>query len=105
METQLTIVNGPSRWDFAISLFEGEASRQKELKFTLEDRTRTNRPVNIVRVRLTGVEREDGSGDKWLFKGYYRLGAVSSKLHGYFDLERRLGWATLEDFPERALTS
>lgn len=105
------IVSGPSKWDFAISLFEGDSRGRKCLNFGLEI---LRLPVPIAHQSVSTVEkalanlsrsepimividlasREDGDGEKYNFRGYCPYGVGDNKpfaVTGYYDLKTRKG--------------
>ena len=74
------IVNGPGNFDLMLSLFDG-----KGVEFTLEPNIR-------IRVRVTGLKLEDGSGKKWLIS----LGGEKASFEGYYNTFTREGWARVK---------
>lgn len=84
---QLSIVNGPGKFDLMLSLFDGTSMNPRTVAFT----------VNIdgehiaVRVAIQVVGREDGSGESWLFDGF-RTDGHHHDVRGYYDTRTRRGW-------------
>jgi hypothetical protein len=72
LENNVRIVNGPSKWDLMLGLFEG-----KKVEFTVEttkhDYTSKNvfitHPKNIFHVQVNSIEAEDGSRESWNITG------------------------------------
>lgn len=93
---RLNIVNGPSKFEVILSLFDGNAQNR--------------RPVNLVLMtEKTGifgrdfffdsVEREDGSGECWNFSGLYKPELQSDRLvraHGFYSTQTRKGFLEVE---------
>lgn len=122
MTQYLNLSEGPSKYDFMSSLFR--SSRHPfSVTFTFE----LNGITAQVEAYVSSGEREDGSGDKWLFKAHivklifpdggplaslHRFQEISKLfkeelekpgrgIHGYFDTRRRKGWINPGyDFPE-----
>lgn len=75
----LYISAGPSKKDLEDSLFLGDFSSRKEVTFTMRagDKAVIHSGVafgtsDITRIvlRVGGVDREDGSGESWVVRGY-----------------------------------
>ncbi|MBI3573158.1 MAG: hypothetical protein HY092_03090 [Candidatus Kerfeldbacteria bacterium] len=89
--TESAIINGPSKWDLMLSLFDSKTGHEHEVQFQLE--------VGVtMHVFLSSVEREDGSAESWNFQGWstgYSTARVMWKQHqhvrGYFNTLRRKG--------------
>ena len=79
------IQNGPSKFYFMVSLFDG-----KVVTFTVEHR-------GEVHVRINKVEREDGSGESWIIGGFVipRDGSSYQPFEGYYQTRDRKGWFEL----------
>ncbi|MFA5877998.1 MAG: hypothetical protein WC845_01390 [Candidatus Staskawiczbacteria bacterium] len=85
------ILEGPGKWDFVIGTFEAG----KRVFFTV-----LGVPgVTKIRVAIRGVEMEDGTREKWLFKGILEepdtFLSGSHPCNGYYDLRTRKGWVDL----------
>ena len=86
MAVRYDITDGPSKMDFMLSLFDGDTQHRRPVVFTL-------RGEGLTSFIIDGVEREDGSGENWIFKGSYYLGSISRILaHGFFSTRMRKGW-------------
>lgn len=63
---QFPILNGPSKWDLAIGLFDRKPFNRR-LEFRANVDMSVGQPFEVT---LTSVEAEDGSGESWNIKGY-----------------------------------
>jgi hypothetical protein len=83
MATQhLKISKGPSKFELMLGLFDGDCANPRFVYFTLLGGCPDPWPI-----LLSGVSRKDGSGDNWLFAGYYD----GHKVKGYFSTKTRKG--------------
>jgi len=57
------IVNGPSKWNFMLSLFDGDRDHRREITLDVET-LEGNHSLPCV-YRVESVEREDDSGESW----------------------------------------
>ncbi|MBI5044676.1 MAG: hypothetical protein HZC02_02015 [Candidatus Levybacteria bacterium] len=85
------IKNGPSKWEFMLSLFDGIAEYpecpQRTVCFTLDN-------SRLVNVRIMGAEREGRSDEHWKFWGYASacfFSEVTVKVKGSFATTYRNG--------------
>jgi len=91
---QIRIVDGPSRWDLMLSLLDGDYLHRREVYFRL------GKEGSALKLRLAVVinllEREDGTGEKWLFQGNISgmnpFSRDERRVKGYIDLTTRSGW-------------
>ena len=83
---RIPIDNGPDLLKMIISLAEGNPSPRRKVQFVFAVQTRN------LEVAITGLEQEDGSGNRWIFKGYGTAGEVRSQVQGYYDSQTRKGW-------------
>ena len=60
------IVNGPSKFDLMLALFNRKVVNQEGVIFTVAD---VSLKLSAV---ITGVAAEDGSGESWNLTGYVR---------------------------------
>ncbi len=98
-ESEVKIVNGPSKFDLMLSVFEG-----KVVTFILKGgfRPKFSRATvyppddefTCVAV-ATSVEREDGSNDSWNFTTNYIVGWGLVKLRGHFRTSDRKGFGKM----------
>jgi hypothetical protein len=84
--THFNIVNGPSKFDLMVSLFEeGNPESPHTVKFVLEDGREAN-------VAITMIQKEDGSGESWNYVGRGDLGGrIWFHMNGYFSSRTRRG--------------
>jgi len=97
MARRFDIVDGPSKWNFAVSLFDGGSRGRRVVSFALKSSdSQTPFPLCFL---INGAEREDGSGENWLFKGYSCSDAAKMVCagRGFFSLQTRKGRIELED--------
>jgi len=83
MTTRHIIVNGPSKFDLMLALFDGDNTKRRLVKFdrpadtrpAVNDATPVAKPlvVYVFDICINSIEREDGSGERWLFGGYYLI--------------------------------
>ena len=85
MSTQ-TQINGPGKSDLMFSLFDG-----KVIEFSMnKNPNQTKLKINEkVKVRITAIEMEDGSGNSWLFKAVDQR--TKQTITGYYHSDRRKG--------------
>lgn len=78
MTTQKTIdfpiVGGPGKFDIMVSLFEGNPENRHTVEFTLETTYGPNPLTTKLKVAVTGVQQEDGSGESWNISGWVSNG-------------------------------
>ncbi len=84
------IVGGPAKWDLMVSLFEGSNSARTRRSVTFQ--TSGSRPgsIEVLEVATNSLEREDGSGENWNFKGW-RI-RTQKEVSGFFSTKSRTGW-------------
>lgn len=110
-QEQFQISNAPSKFDLMVSLMDnatGGMLHRRLVDFTVQDGTSTL----TLKVFINGLEREDGSGENWNFKGHAvstsisigiaasaklqqlkeKVGRNQSAIHGYYNTQRRRGW-------------
>lgn len=80
------LTGGPSKYDLMLALFDGRGNEQRLVTFSLQH-------IGEIEVRIMGVDREDGSAESWVFKGYAESFAQPgpNKVEGYFHTQRRHG--------------
>ena len=94
--SQFEISNGPGKWDLALSLFDNTFGNPRYAHFTVNVPVDTTNPLNApvcltdVLVCLNVLEREDGSGERWILKGFNPQNG--QQIEGYFNLQNRKGW-------------
>lgn len=93
---QFEISNGPGKWDLMVSLADNTFENPRYALFAVDVPADATNPRNAplcmteVLVCLNALEREDGSGNNWLFKGFNPKSG--QKIEGYFNLQTRKGW-------------
>lgn len=87
---QIDVTTGPSKFDLMNSLFVWQPNH---LTVHFQDARGT-----YYEVMISAVEAEDGSGDRWMFKGREVIGGkVAQKpLTGFFDTKNRHGYLKVE---------
>jgi hypothetical protein len=86
MANQYNIIGGPSKFDLMISLFDGALSATKPVEFCVNDC-----PLQIKRIRIVSIGREDGSGDSWNFTGVDTETTPALRVEGYYSTKNRKG--------------
>ena len=85
MATQeFQILEGPSKYDLMLGLFDGNCAKPRLVLFALWDGARTR---TVTSVLLSGVSREDGSGESWIVTGYTN----GKRVKGYYSTKTRKG--------------
>lgn len=102
MTSQTQISGGPSKFDLMVSLFEGNKTPRKTIRFKVDSGRRN--PVgprnseesaiihSDMDVGITAVEQEDGSGESWMFQGYVVSTFRPGRIQGYYSTKTRTGW-------------
>lgn len=94
------ISNGPCKFELMMALFDRKSVNTRDVEFKLG----ANDSTIVAHVVITGVEIEDGSGEKWIFKGYVRNVAPTSEqsvpppsrqCFGFYRTDSRRGWLEL----------
>lgn len=85
----VSIVNGPSKFDLMLALFDSKFPDFRTVIFDLRDGRKFH-------ANITGVEAEDGSSISWNFTGVGRFSTEHCKVpgehvSGYYDTMRRTG--------------
>ncbi|MEK7520155.1 MAG: hypothetical protein AAB581_02875 [Patescibacteria group bacterium] len=87
---KVDIINGPSKWDLILALFEGDSLSRRQVKFTIR------RHIPFLEflgtepyVVINEIGRESGCKETWLFKGYM---GENITVEGYFHTDNRKGW-------------
>lgn len=93
MATQrFEVLGGPSKFDLMLCLFDNNIpDRQRTAGFLLDG---LGKFVNDF--IINGVEREDGSGEKWMLTGVRVVnGRIAGHMRGYYNTQTRRGWLEL----------
>lgn len=114
MTTRIVIGNGPSKFALMNALFDEmpryitfvltnkatdekgnqiDPTRIMEQEFAI----RNNSSAGVMEfptptIHISEVGKEDGSGERWLFKGSCRTNTGHAKVNGYFSTKDRTGW-------------
>lgn len=81
------IIDGPGKFDFMLSLFEG-----KQVYFTIKMEGVNGGPLRL-KVQMNSIGIEDGSRESWLIEGYIlEITDAWKHFKGYFQSRRRHGW-------------
>lgn len=78
------ITGGPNKFDIMVSLFEGNPQHRRTVEFELAG-LRKN-----VKVAITGVQQESGSGESWNIEGWVMDGP-SAHVECYYNSYGRSG--------------
>ncbi len=90
MATRRTITNGPSKFDLMNALPDGDSKNRRTIKFTILEENGPNLlPFISEPITINRLEPEDGSGESWLFEGWY---GKNREVKGYFRTDERRGW-------------
>lgn len=89
MAVQDTILGGPSKFDLMVSLLHGVA-RKKRVHVDFEIRCNDPTITCNWEIYINSLEREDGSGEQWLFQGYVRM--INLPCKGFYSTKTRKGW-------------
>ncbi len=86
------IIDGPSKFDLMMALFDNTATAPRRLNFRLEGE-------EVFSIYLLSVGREDGSGESWLLEGiaFWPSRFSDRKVKGYFSTQRRIGHLNILD--------
>jgi len=80
------LIDGPSKWDLMLSLFD-DTLRRVTFVCNIGDDSSGNYSASLG-VLISAVEREDGSGESWNFKG---VDNAHRFVRGYFSTKSRRG--------------
>lgn len=90
MARRFEIVDGPSKWDLMLALFDRECCPSRMVTFSIRGPQMDlgKHPIFSESFEINEVSQEDGSGENWLFKG----SCFSKHAHGFFSTRTRKGW-------------
>jgi len=91
MTTNYSIQNGPSKFDLMLSLFDGTSTNPRLVEFHVVREHSVS--ILVFSVLLVGVQREDGSGESWLFTGHHD----GKRVKGYFSTKTRRGRVEIQE--------
>lgn len=100
-----TITGGPSKFDLMTSQYLGDWKHRQSVVFTLvnshtisnEDRYFVIGSSEERYFVINGAEREDGTGESWLIKGWSADTAQGIKFIGCYSTQTRKGWIEYQD--------
>ncbi len=94
MAQRSNIVDGPSKFDLMLALFDSDSSHRRTVAFLLENPEAKQGDLQCASLNfvINEVGREDGSGENWLFDGYYKVADRSGNARGFFSTRTRKGW-------------
>lgn len=102
MATQHKIVNGPSKFDLMLALFDPNSKpdfRKVTFSYFLSGYIDPKTGHKIVdclertaEVIIIEISKEDNSGESWMFKGVFNESTGNTHVRGYFHTQRRNGW-------------
>ncbi len=93
---RFVIVNGPNKFDLMVSLLEGNWQTQKWVEFQVRKGHDIREKISLLIVRITGMSREDGSGESWNITFLESNNRVGS---GYYSIKTRKGFLEIPDQP------
>ncbi len=94
MAHRFEITNGPSKWDLMLSLLDGDSKNRREVVFVVHEGIGHTEGMHV---RIDTLEREDGSGESWNFKGRIPyilrdfIASTEKKIEGHFSTRTRKG--------------
>ncbi len=80
-EISVDLVNGPAKFDLMLAMFK----KGEKATFTLNGGQK-------ITVQLLAVEKEDGSCESWIIKGFITDG---SKFEGYYSTRKNEGFVKI----------
>ncbi|MFA6105284.1 MAG: hypothetical protein WC725_01640 [Patescibacteria group bacterium] len=91
MATQVNIVDGPSKFDLMLALFENRTRPPKTLYFRCQrdDKMKTF----LLSVNITSLTREDASAESWKFEGCFT--STQRPVSGQFRTDTRKGYVLI----------
>lgn len=92
----MRVLNGPSKFDLMLSLFDGNQHPRRTVSFQIEGFKKE------VTVAITSVQQEDGSGESWNWEGFLRFAPETKAIRtkGYFSTKHRTGYFKFEPRPD-----
>ncbi len=102
-----SIIDGPSKYDLMLALFDGASNvpaphddtiydeiRQRTVRFTTDSNDERRRYLEM---QIDEIGRENGSGESWNFSGYAKSPtAPFRRVQGYYSTARRRGTLRFE---------
>lgn len=101
---RLPITAGPSKWDWALSLMDGNSDHRRSISFEVSKTESAlslmpamqKQGTHTVHVFINMIAREDNSGGSWLFEGCTVVAGDRTEVHGYYSTKNRTGWIELK---------
>ena len=94
--THYQIVNGPSKMDLMLGLFDNTFDKPRLVSFTVHDGQDPDSTVKID-VCLNSVGRESGDGEQWLISGYV-ANSHGETFEGYYTTRQRRGNIDIDEY-------
>jgi len=91
---RFNIAGGPGKFDLMVSLFEGNYQTQKWVEFQVRRGNDIREKISLILVKITGMAREDGSGESWNITFCESNNRVGS---GYYSIQTRKGFLEITD--------
>lgn len=97
MAHHCNIVDGPSKFDLMLALFDGDSSHRRTVAFLLEnpEAKQENLQCASLNFVINEVGRGDGSDENWLFVATYPANVDKGRVRGFFSTRTRKGWVEL----------
>ncbi len=97
---QRDILDGPSKFDLMLALFDGDAHHRRRVAFVfsndkLDWLKQWFRELEVV---ISEIARKDDSDELWLFKGYVPWSPEPLTVEGFFSTQTRKGCIKLTNF-------
>jgi hypothetical protein len=93
---QHNLCNGPDKHAFETCLFFGDNRNRVTVYFELGDKKKGQNQFQVI---INSAQREDGSGQSWLFNGYVVSGRdmdgtlkLGPRYEAYYNFKNRQGW-------------
>lgn len=91
------ILRGPSKHDWFIALSVGDSRNRYFIEFTVEPDGPPGPRRVYQSVVINQISREDGSGERWNFQGWYTEPSNWQEMVGCYDTSTRRGILTLTE--------
>ena len=87
------IKSGPSLLHLVLSLIVGSLREKNRYFVTFQLASGSDGKILFtIRVRIEGLMREDGSGERWLFTGFQEYSnGTCKRVKGYYNCQHRIG--------------
>ena len=91
-ETLLDILDGPSKFDLMLAVFDNTGEHPRTVSFSCKHSGSS--AIFKINVDICLAGHEDGSGECWIFEGVYRTNG--KRVKGFFRTNSRKGHITVE---------